>query len=92
VSTELLKRSTIKCDICVNLCKMEAESTFEMSVNFYRTTRRYNPENSNLHTRRRENLRSYQVCISLQVDWWSQYPKVIQELRFKFWVTVYVIL
>jgi hypothetical protein len=31
----------------------------ETLVNFYQTTRRYNPENSHLHTRRRENLKSY---------------------------------
>jgi hypothetical protein len=37
----------------------EAASTSEMFVNFYQTTRRYNPEDSHLHTRRRENLKSY---------------------------------
>jgi hypothetical protein len=37
---------------------MEAASTFEMSVNFYQTTRPNNPEDSHLHTRRRENLKS----------------------------------
>jgi hypothetical protein len=37
---------------------MEAANTSETSVNFYRTTRRNNPEDSHLHTRRRENLRS----------------------------------
>jgi hypothetical protein len=31
----------------------------ETSVNFYQTTRRYNPEDSHLYTRRRENLKSY---------------------------------
>jgi hypothetical protein len=35
---------------------MEAASTSETSVNFYQTTRRYNPEVSHLHTRLRENL------------------------------------
>jgi hypothetical protein len=30
----------------------------EMSVNFYQTSRRNNPKESHLHTRRRENLRS----------------------------------
>jgi hypothetical protein len=34
---------------------MEAASTSETLVNFYETTRRYNPEDSHLHTRRREN-------------------------------------
>jgi hypothetical protein len=38
---------------------MEAASTSETSVNFYQTTRRYNPEDSHLHNRRRENLKSY---------------------------------
>jgi hypothetical protein len=28
-------------------------------VNFYQTTRCYNPEDSNLHTHRRKNLKSY---------------------------------
>jgi hypothetical protein len=37
---------------------MDAESTSGTSLNFYQTTRRYNPEDSHLHTRRRENLRS----------------------------------
>jgi hypothetical protein len=37
---------------------MEAANTFEAMVNFYQTTRRYNPEDSHLHTRRSDNLRS----------------------------------
>jgi hypothetical protein len=39
---------------------MEAARTSETSVNFYHTTRRNNPEDSHLHTRRRENLKSHQ--------------------------------
>jgi hypothetical protein len=38
---------------------IEAASTFEMSVNFYQTTWRYHPEDSHLHTRCCENLKSY---------------------------------
>jgi hypothetical protein len=38
---------------------MEAARTSETLVNFYQTTRCYNPEDSNLHTHRRENLKSY---------------------------------
>jgi hypothetical protein len=38
---------------------MEAARTSETLVNFYQTTRRYNPEDSHLHTLRRENLKSY---------------------------------
>jgi hypothetical protein len=37
---------------------MQAASTSETSVNFYQTTRRYNPEDSYLHTHRRENVKS----------------------------------
>jgi hypothetical protein len=36
---------------------MEAASTSETSVKFHQTTRRNNPEDSHLHTRRRENLK-----------------------------------
>jgi hypothetical protein len=37
---------------------MEASSTSETSVNFHQTTRRNNPEDSHLHTRRREDKKS----------------------------------
>jgi hypothetical protein len=37
---------------------MEAASTSETLVNFYQTTWRNIPEDSHLHTRRRENLKS----------------------------------
>jgi hypothetical protein len=39
---------------------MEAARTSETSVNFYQTTRRYNPEDSHLRTHRRKNLKSYE--------------------------------
>jgi hypothetical protein len=42
---------------------MEAASTSETSVNFFQTTRRYNPEDSHLHTRHRENIKSYHVSL-----------------------------
>jgi hypothetical protein len=38
---------------------MEAASTSKTSVNFYQITRRINPEDSHLHTRRLENLKPY---------------------------------
>jgi hypothetical protein len=38
---------------------MEAASASETSINYYLTTRRNNPEDSHLHTRRRENLKSH---------------------------------
>jgi hypothetical protein len=37
---------------------MEAARSSETLVNFYQTTRRYNPEESNVRTNRRENLKS----------------------------------
>jgi hypothetical protein len=40
---------------------MEAARASETLVNFYQATRRYNPEDSHLHTHRRENLKSYCV-------------------------------
>jgi hypothetical protein len=40
---------------------MEAARTSETLVNFYQTKRCYNPEDSNLHTHRRENLKSYVI-------------------------------
>jgi hypothetical protein len=38
---------------------MEAARTSETLVNFCQITRCYNPEDSHLHTHRRENLKSY---------------------------------
>jgi hypothetical protein len=40
---------------------MEAASTPITSVSFYQTTRRNIPEDSHLHIRRRENLKSHKV-------------------------------
>jgi hypothetical protein len=42
---------------------MEAARTSETLVDFYQTTRRYNPEDSHLRTHRRENLKSYSVVL-----------------------------
>jgi hypothetical protein len=38
---------------------METASTSKMSANFYQTTWSNNPEDSHLHVRRRENLKSH---------------------------------
>jgi hypothetical protein len=40
---------------------MEAARTSETSVDIQLRTRQYNPEDSGLHTRRRENLKSHKV-------------------------------
>jgi hypothetical protein len=47
---------------------MEAARTSETLVNLYQTTRCYNPEDSNLHTHRRENLKSYLIIFLLIVS------------------------
>jgi hypothetical protein len=39
---------------------MEAASTCETTINFHQTAWRSNPEDSHVHTRRRENLKSHQ--------------------------------
>jgi hypothetical protein len=41
---------------------MEAASTPETSANFYYNTQRNNPDDSHLHTRRCENIKSHNVC------------------------------
>jgi hypothetical protein len=38
---------------------IEAARASETLVNFYQTTRRYNPQDSHLRAHRRENLKSY---------------------------------
>jgi hypothetical protein len=43
---------------------MEAAHTYETLVNFYQTTRRYNPEDGHLRNHNRENLKSNCLTIS----------------------------
>jgi hypothetical protein len=57
--SEVLAASIIRAMIMMMM--MEAERTSEIMVNFYQTTRRYNPEDSHLRTHRRENLKSYYI-------------------------------
>jgi hypothetical protein len=47
------------CSAAMTALIMEAARTSETFVNFYQTTRRYNPEDSHFRTHRRENLKSY---------------------------------
>jgi hypothetical protein len=49
------------CAVCVGdiVLMMEAVSTSETSVTFYQTIQRNIPEDSHLHTRLRENLKSH---------------------------------
>jgi hypothetical protein len=53
---------------------MEAAGSSDALVNFNQTTRHYNPEDSHLHTHRRENLKSYITFLSeiiKQVFYWG---------------------
>jgi hypothetical protein len=59
---------------------MKAASTSETSVNFYQTTRRNNPEDSHLHTRRRENLKSHLVNL---YEATLHYIRIYEALRIK---------
>jgi hypothetical protein len=54
---------------CLIALMMEAASISETSVNFYQTTRRYIPEDSYLHTRRRENLKSHPVTLLVDTNY-----------------------
>jgi hypothetical protein len=53
----VLAASIIRAKIRIIALMMQASSTSETSVNF-QTTRRYNPEDSHLYIRHRENLKS----------------------------------
>jgi hypothetical protein len=58
----VLVKAVMNEDGCLLGCsalKIEAGRTSETFANFYQTTRRYNPEYRHLHTRRRENLKTY---------------------------------
>jgi hypothetical protein len=46
-----------------------AASTSETSENFHQTTGRNNPEDSHLHTRRRENLKSHLIFVYVCVNY-----------------------
>jgi hypothetical protein len=54
---------------------MEAANTSETSVNFYQTTWPNVPEDSHLHTRRRQNLKSHQEMIFMEPKGQSPSPQ-----------------
>jgi hypothetical protein len=54
---------------------MEAVSTTEASVNIYQSTRRYFPENSHLHNRRREKLKSHRQIF------WARHKGMLSKER-----------
>jgi hypothetical protein len=55
----LVEASEVHAASIIIVLMMEAASISETMVNFYQTTRRYNPEDSHLHTSCHENLKSY---------------------------------
>jgi hypothetical protein len=64
---------------------MEAVSTSETSVNFYQTTRSNITEDTHLHTRRQENLKSHLISapISPQFDKPEQRPNNLQQRKYE---------
>jgi hypothetical protein len=48
---------------------MEAARTSETLVNFYQTTRHYNPEDSHLCIHHHENLKSYKINEANSTFW-----------------------
>jgi hypothetical protein len=55
---EVYQRFRGPCCLYHHRLVMEAARTSETVINLHQTTRRYNPEDGRLHTRRRENLKS----------------------------------
>jgi hypothetical protein len=60
---EVYRRFKGACCLHCQALMMAAASTSETSVNIFQTTRRNDPEDSHLHTRRRENLKSHPQSI-----------------------------
>jgi hypothetical protein len=73
---------------------MEAARTSETSVDFQLKTRQYIPEDSELHTRRRENFKSHKF-LHLYVRQWRQWEdetinyNTSEETIFKTWSSSY---
>jgi hypothetical protein len=64
----------------VRAMMMESVRTSETSVNFNVTTRRYIPEDSKLHTRRRENLKSHKCIFFISIKRLKDISKYLQQL------------
>jgi hypothetical protein len=54
--------------------RTQTASNSETSVNFYQTARSNNPEDSHIHTRRRENLKYHSVNVMLAAFYWVSRP------------------
>jgi hypothetical protein len=59
VSCSLVDDLKLLAALIIRTLMMEAASTSGTAVSFYQTTRRNTPEDSHLHSRRRENLKSH---------------------------------
>jgi hypothetical protein len=67
------------CILLVIALMMAAASTSETPVNFYQTIRRNNPEDSCLHIRRRENLKSHLMFYMFSVSYSMWIPTYCTE-------------
>jgi hypothetical protein len=61
---------------------MEAVRTSQKTINFYQTTRRNIPEDSHIHTRRRENLKFHQDFIIYYSIFSSSIENLIKYIQF----------
>jgi hypothetical protein len=66
VTLKLTNVSEVRTASSIITLVMKAVHTSETSVNFNVTTRRYIPEDSKLHTRRHENLKSHMTLHTSQ--------------------------
>jgi hypothetical protein len=65
---------------------MEAASISETSVNFDQTTRRNNQEDSHLHTRRHENLKSHPVNFIFDHSDFTEVQRKYMEILVSFYM------
>jgi hypothetical protein len=81
-------------DASIIALMMEAAGTSKTSVNFYQTFRRNNPEDSHLHTRRRENQKSQNNQRTISRNYLMDLTATLHyqlssEFRFGFCLSVY---
>jgi hypothetical protein len=78
--TEMLATSIIRA--------MEAVNTSETSVSFYETTWRNSPEDSHLHTRHPENLKSHKMIPNAANKYWRSCNAHLQNKNVTIGITL----
>jgi hypothetical protein len=71
---------------------MEAARSSETLVDFYQTTRLHNPEDSQIRTRRSENLKSYKMWFSaVHIHLTNQFISILLSLYFSLLMNRFVL-